>query len=70
MKPFAFIAAMWCIVIDSPGVALVVLGLILLGCLMNKKLLDHAVVFFIAAAGFSLLSIAFSILAFAVPMLK
>ncbi|AAR09233.1 gp03 [Escherichia phage Tls] len=40
------------------------------GCLMNKKLLDHAVVFFIAAAGFSLLSIAFSILAFAVSMLK
>ncbi|AWY04305.1 hypothetical protein HOT39_gp03 [Escherichia phage LL5] len=31
MKTFAFVAAMWCVVIDSPGVALVVLGLILLG---------------------------------------
>lgn len=31
MKAFALAAAMWCVVIDSPGLALVVLGLILLG---------------------------------------
>lgn len=31
MKTLAFIAAMWCVLIGSPGVALVVLGLILLG---------------------------------------
>lgn len=31
MKPFAFIAAMWCVLIGHTGVALVVLGLILLG---------------------------------------
>lgn len=31
MKTFAFIAAMWCVLIGHPGVALIVLGLILLG---------------------------------------
>lgn len=31
MKAFAFIAAMWCVVIGHPGVALFVLFLILLG---------------------------------------
>lgn len=31
MKAFAFIAAMWCIVMDSPFMALCVLILILLG---------------------------------------
>lgn len=31
MKTFAFIAAMWCVAIGSHFVALIVLGLILLG---------------------------------------
>lgn len=31
MKAFAFIAAMWCVLIGHPGVAIIVLVLILLG---------------------------------------
>ena len=31
MKAFAFIAAMWCVLIDYPGMAIIVLVLILFG---------------------------------------